>query len=195
MNFPIGESHADIQAILKALDGHHAPRREDWLSEAILAVGMGLATPTLLFVYGERANLQDRLTVASLVLFLVSFAVAVLINALATYDVSESGITKHLPFRGVAWTVASSEIASIVLQISTECALIIRSTSDRSYQMPLKRSLRDAFARLYPEVARPETTAQDKRRWKWLAGLLAAITFAVIGALWYLAQLGLVSWR
>lgn len=121
------------------------------------------------------------------------FSVAIMLQRHVTYTVSQEAITKSHPIRFFSWTVHRSEISLIALAISGHGTTIrITTIEGKQRRMPMEGTLQDAIATLYPELGRYEPTAADRRRWKWLAIILAIVIIGTVALLWWLAKQGLV---
>jgi hypothetical protein len=193
MKLDIGESFADIQVLLKTLQGEHRPRRSEWILGAVIALFLcGLAVYTFLTI-PAAPDLEDKRFFIGTSVFLILFAIVIMVQPLTTFLVTEEGIRKVIPLRGTVWNLSARDLRRISLEFHKSWVLVLRNERDRRYVMPMNLSLREALGRLYPEVAPYKTTAKDIRRWKILATVLIVVIAGVALMLWELSKRGLVA--
>jgi hypothetical protein len=197
MEFEIGKSYADIEVLLNRLTGRHIHGKSDRYSSIVLAVFMSAILPYGAFslVRSERPGVGEVIAGVTIGLVGPLFAVAIIRDAYATFDISPIGIRKLLPVRGVAWNVSAADIHSITLEFQKAWQLRVKTTGDKVRRVPLFGSLRVALASLYPEIGSSDSVVLPKT-WGYVAYVvLAVVLICTVAALWILAARGLVSWK
>lgn len=194
MKFTIGESAADIRVLLETLRGVHRPPRSSMITYAIVATVIAGVVPDLVHQTADLVDPAERAFGFASVAGMIAFVLWMVREALLRYEVTDDGITKTGPFGLLSWTVARGEIHQIALEIDRGWVLAVTTTSSKKRPVPLEGSLRQALAKLYPELSPFEPTARDIQRWKMLGAILSILVVGLTLLLWWLARRGLISW-
>lgn len=197
MRFEIGKSYADVQVILGRLSGdHRSPKKYRIGAIVVSAIVAGVALWSAISI-----ALRQRTDIGAVIIVILTlsvlgpaFAIAILEQAFARFRVSPAGIEKVLPIRGVVWKVSTDQIHRIDLEFLRAWQLVIATSDDRIYRVPLLGSLLAAFGTLYPEIGSDEPATLPAKLGYALYALLAIVAVGVAIMFWVLESRGLVSW-
>lgn len=191
MKYEIATSYADIQALLKVLDGVHRQNASERRANMITGVLFGSAMIWAAFLSWDESG--EPLVAGAMALLGVGFPLALWISGRTQYVFSPHAIEKTNPL-WTSWKVAVADVHHVAVEFTNELLLIITTNTGRTRQIPIVDSLSIALGTLYPELFSPSQPLHLPKRVGYRAyTILAMAILAFVVLLIVLYRRGLIE--